>query len=70
MKRENKTLQPPPPLIMCMLIFFSVIYMFIRPIIEYGDVVCDNIPQYLKNDLDKIQNEAARIVTGCSKLVS
>ena len=49
----------------------QVIYFtFIRPIIEYGDVVWDNIPQYLKNDLDKIQNEAARIVTGCSKLVS
>ena len=71
MKRENETLQPPPPLIMCMLIFFSVIYFtFIRPIIEYGDVVCDNIPQNLKNDLDKIRNEAARIVTGCSKPVS
>ena len=49
----------------------QVIYFtFIRPIIEYGDVVWENIPQYLKNDLDKIQNEAARIVTGCSKLAS
>ena len=49
----------------------QVIYFtFIRPIIEYGDVVWDNIPQYLKNDLDKIQNESARIVTGCNKLVS
>ena len=28
------------------------------------------MPQYLKDDLDKIQNEAARIVTGCSKLIS
>ena len=49
----------------------QVIYFtFITPIIEYGDVVWDDIPQYLKNDLDKIQNEAARIVTGCRKLVS
>ena len=44
--------------------------MFIRPIVEYGDVVWDNIPQYLKNDSDKIQNETARMVAGCSKLVS
>ena len=49
----------------------QVIYVpFIRPILEYGDVIWNNIPQYLKDDLDKIQNEAARIVTGCSKLVS
>ena len=49
----------------------QVIYFsFIRPILEYGNVVWNNIPQYLKDDLDKIQNEAARIVTGCSKLVS
>ena len=33
-------------------------------------MIWNNIPQYLKDDLDKIQNEAARIVTGCSKLVS
>ena len=49
----------------------QVIYFsFIRPFLEYGDVVWNNIPQYLKDDLDKIQNEPARIVTGCSKLVS
>ena len=49
----------------------QVIYFsFVRPILEYGDVVWNNMPQYLKDDLDKIQNEAARIVTGCSKLVS
>ena len=47
-------------------IFFS----FIRPILEYRDVIWNNIPQYLKDDFDKIQNEAARIVSGCSKLVS
>ena len=49
----------------------QVIYFsFILPILEYGDVVWNNIPQYFKDDLDKIQNEAARIVTGCNKLVS
>ena len=49
----------------------QVIYFsFIRPVLEYGDVIWNNISQYLKDDLDKIQNDAARIVTGCSKLVS
>ena len=49
----------------------QVIYFsFIRQILEYGDVIQNNISLYLKDDLDKIQNEAARIVTGCSKLVS
>ena len=45
-------------------------FSFVRPILEYGDVVWNNMPQYLKDGLDKIQNEAARIVSGCSKLVS
>ena len=49
----------------------QVIYFsFVRPISEYRDVVWNNVPQYLKDDLDKIQNKAARIVSGCSKLVS
>ena len=49
----------------------QVIYFsFVRPILEYGNVVWNNMPQYLKDDLDKIQNEAARIISGCSKLVS
>ena len=54
---DRKTLQ---------VIYFS----FIRPLIEYADVVWDNCPRFLKDQLDKIQMEAARIVTGCSKLVS
>ena len=45
-------------------------FSFVRPILEYGDVVWNNMPQYLKDDLDKIQNEAPRKVSGCSKLVS
>ena len=48
------------------IIYFS----FIRPILEYGDVIWDNLSQELKSQLDKVQNEAARIVTGCTKLVS
>ena len=48
------------------IIYFS----FIRPIIEYADVVWDNCTQYEKSELEKVQHEAARIVTGCTKLVS
>ena len=43
---------------------------YIRPILEYGDVLWDNCSQYEKNELEKIQNEAARIATGATKLVS
>ena len=43
---------------------------FIRPILEYGDIVWDNCTLYEKQELDKIQNEAARIVTGTTKLIS
>ncbi|MES9992837.1 MAG: reverse transcriptase domain-containing protein, partial [Candidatus Thiodiazotropha sp.] len=43
---------------------------FIRPLIEYGDVIWDNCSQYEKLELDKIQNEAARIATGATRLVS
>ena len=43
---------------------------FIRPILEYADVVWDNCTQYEINAVEKIQIEAARIVTGTSKLVS
>ena len=49
----------------------QTIYLtFIRPILEYADVVWSNCTQYEINELDKIQNEAARIVTGATKLVS
>ncbi|MCG7870185.1 MAG: hypothetical protein JAY74_27935 [Candidatus Thiodiazotropha taylori] len=49
----------------------EIIYTsFIRPLLEYGDVIWDNCTEYEKNDLDKIQSEAARIATGATKLVS
>ena len=44
--------------------------VFIRPILEYGDVIWDNCTQYEKNELDKIQNEARRIAIGGTKLIS
>ena len=43
---------------------------FIRPLIEYGDVISDNCTLYEKQELDKIQNEAAGIATGATRLVS
>ena len=49
----------------------EIIYTsFIRPLLEYSNVVWDNCTQYESNDLEKIQNEAARIVTGATKLTS
>ena len=49
----------------------ETIYLtFIRPLLEYGDVLWDNCTKYEKEELDKIQNEAARIATGATKLVS
>ena len=43
---------------------------FIRPVLEYSDVVWDNCAQIEINALEKIQLEAARIVTGATKLVA
>ena len=43
---------------------------FIRPLLEYADVVLDNCTKYEVNALEKIQVEAARVVTGATKLVS
>ena len=47
-----------------------IYFTFVRPLLEYADVLWDNCTQYEINDLEKIQNEAARIVTGATKLVS
>ena len=48
----------------------SIYFSFIRPVLEYADIVWDNCTQYEANELEKIQIEAARIVTGSTKLVS
>ena len=49
----------------------EVIYIsFIRPVLEYADVLWDNCTQQEKQELEKIQIEAARISTGATKLVS
>ena len=49
----------------------DIIYTtFIRPILEFADVVWCNLKKYQEDELEKIQIEAARIVTGATKLVS
>ena len=49
----------------------EIIYIsFISPRLEYADVVLNNCTRYEVNALVKIQREAARIVTGATKLVS
>ena len=48
----------------------TIYFSFIRHLLEYADVVLYNCAQYESNELEKIQNEAARIVIGATKLVS
>jgi len=45
-------------------------FSFIWPILEYADVVWDNLTQSEEDDLANIQLEAARIICGATKLVS
>ena len=48
----------------------TMYFSFIRPVLEYADVVWDNCTQQQMNDLEKIQLEAGRIVSGTTKLVA
>ena len=48
----------------------TIFLTFIRPLLEYADVIWDNCTEYEKTELDKIQYEAARICTGATKLIS
>ena len=49
----------------------EIIYIaFIRPILEYADIVWCNLTKYGENELEKILLEAAGIVTGTTKLIS
>ena len=43
---------------------------FLRPVLEYASVVWDNCTKREKENLDKIQIEAARIVTGITRSTS
>ena len=48
----------------------TIYFAFIRHLLEYADVVWDKCTKYESNELEKNQNEAARIVTGATKSVS
>ena len=48
----------------------TVYTTFIRPILEYADVVWDNITAQDEIELEKIQQEAARIISGGTRLSS
>ena len=49
----------------------EIIYTtFIRPSLEHADIIWDNCTVNEKADLDKIQSEAGRIVTGTTKLIA
>ena len=49
----------------------ETIYLtFIRPLLEYADIVLGNCTNYEKLELDKVQTDAARVVTGSTKIVS
>ena len=48
----------------------TLYFSFIRPIVEYADIIWDNCPQYYKDRLESINIEAGRIITGATKLVS
>jgi hypothetical protein len=45
-------------------------FSYVRPILEYADVIWDNCPNYIKEKLQHINYEAARIKTGDTKLTS
>ena len=47
----------------------TIYIAFIRPLLEYADTLWDNCTQYEKDELEKIQVEAARIATGATKLI-
>ena len=46
----------------------TIYITFIRPLLEYVDVVWDTKTQILINKLENVQVEAARIVTGSTRL--
>jgi hypothetical protein len=41
---------------------------FVRPLLEYADVVWDNLTDEQNKEIESVQNEAARIVAGATKL--
>ena len=47
----------------------TIFIAFIRPLIEYSDII-SVVPNYEKQELEKVHIKAARIATGTTKLVS
>jgi hypothetical protein len=45
-------------------VLINIYLSFIRPILEYGNVICDNCIQNEANLLESVQVEAGRIITG------
>ena len=45
----------------------TMYFSFVRPILEYADIIWDNCYNYEKESIEKVQWEAARIVTGATK---
>ena len=43
---------------------------YVRPILEYSSIVCDGCSVMCSESLEKLQNEAARIVTGLTRSAS
>ena len=48
----------------------TLYFSYIRPLLEYADVIWDNCFQYEKDEIEKVQIEAGRIVTGATKSCS
>ena len=48
----------------------KIYFTFIRPVLEYADVIWDGSSINSKHRLERIHTEAARIVTGATKLAS
>ena len=48
----------------------KIYFAYIRPLLEYSDTVWDNCSSESKKLLDAVHVEAARIVTGATKLCS
>ena len=45
-------------------------FSFIRPVMEYADIIWSNCPQYIKESLENINLQAGRIITGATKYCS
>jgi hypothetical protein len=48
----------------------KIYFTFVRPLLEYADVIWDNMSMSLNKKIENVQLEASRIVTGGTRLVS